>query len=80
MKQLTKSSRSYSIFNIKLLQKTVAFIAGKKNLAIQKVFICLFIEIKLKNDFKGETESKFNLGQLNAYKLMFAMKVSIENE
>ena len=40
----------------------------------------MFIEIKLKNDFKGETESKFNLGQLNAYKLMFAMKVSMENE
>ena len=38
--------------------KTVAFIAGKKNPAIQKFFIRFSIEIKLKNDFKGEIASK----------------------
>ena len=35
--------------------KTVAFIAGKKNPATQKSF---FIDIELKNDFKGEIVSK----------------------
>ena len=38
--------------------KTVAFIVGKKNAAIQKKNIPFLIEIKPKNDFKGEIVSK----------------------
>ena len=41
-----------------ILLKTVAFIAGKKNPAIQKNFIRFSIEIKLKKYFRGEIASK----------------------
>ena len=38
--------------SITLQLKTVAFIAGKKNPAIQKKIICFSIEIKLKKGFQ----------------------------
>ena len=39
-----------------------------------------YLVLKLKNDFKGEIVSKIEiLDQLNAYKLMFAIELSMEN-
>ena len=56
--------------------KIVAFIAVKKNPAIQNFFICFSIEMISKLRW----HPKFNLGQFNAYKLMFSTKSSMEKK